>query len=837
MMEVASAVRIPSPEPEPEPLRKRDRSPYEAGPSKRSRRSDNDEDVERPQDREPARDNDRRRDRENGRRYDEGGGENQRPVGEIPADDSRLKLFQGAFSATRKLPVDDTKTRAGGAYIPPARLRAMQAAITDKSTPEFQRMAWEALKKSIQGMINKCNVANIKQIVPELFSENLVRGRGLFCRSIMKAQSSSLPFTHIYAGMVAIVNTKLPQVGDLLVRRLIIQFRKSFKRNDKAVAVASSTFLSHLVNTQVVQEILIAEILLLLLKNPTDDSVEIAVGIMKEVGQFLEEMNASIANAIFDQFRNILHESDIDKRTQYMIEVLFQVRKDKYKDNQAIREDLDLVEEEDQHTHRHMLDDDIKVEDGLNIFKFDPDYEEHELEYQKLKAEILGEEEGSEAEYTDASSDDEEDEEAKAMDVKDQTNADLVSLRRTIYLTIKSSGGFEECCHKLMRINLPHGQEKELSSMIVECASQERTYEKFYGMIGERFCKLNRMWTDLFEEGFINYYETIHRVETNRLRIIAQFFAHLLSTDAIGWHVFMAVKLNEEDTTSSSRIFIKILFEELMAAMGQKTVVERMKDPMLQDSLTGIFPTDDQVKTRFSINFFTAIQMGVLTEGMRDYLKNNAPKPAALPEADSDSDSDSVSSRSSYSSRSTRSRSPVRRRVSYSPSRSPSPRKARGRARSDSYDSRDSRSRSRSPAPRKRQYSSSRSRSPPPKARRARSLSSSVSRSRSRSPVRKNKDRRYSTSPSRSPSPPPRRRRASSSSPPQKVKRESSAPPPARRGPADSRSRSRSPRGKATGRKDYSESPGRSLSPPPRKRRYTSSVSRSRSPPPRRGVD
>jgi pre-mRNA-splicing factor CWC22 len=842
MMEVASAVRIPSPEPElSEPPRKRDRSPYDAGPSKRSRRDElDDDDFGRPRENDRARDSDRRRDRDNGRRPNPNGdGPSGRTDGTVPDDDSRLKLFQNAFSSTRKSPIDDSKTRAGGAYIPPARLREIQAAITDKKSAEFQRMAWEALKKSIQGMINKCNVANIKQIVPELFSENLVRGRGLFCRAIMKAQAASLPFTNIYAAMVAIVNTKLPQVGDLLVRRLIVQFRKSFRRNDKAVAVASSTFLSHLVNTQVVHEVLIAEILLLLLNKPTDDSVEIAVGIMKEAGQFLEEMNAAIANAIFDQFRNILHEADIDKRTQYMIEVLFQVRKDKYKDNPAVKEELDLVEEDDQHTHQHTLEDDIKVEDGLNIFKLDPEYEEHEAQYQKLKAEILGEEEGSDAEYTDASSDDEEDEEAKEMDIKDQTNADLVSLRRTIYLTIKASGGFEECCHRLMRINLPHGMEKELTTMIVECASQERTYEKFFGMIGERFCKLNRMWADLFEEGFVTYYETIHRFETNRLRIIAQFFAHLLSTDAIGLHVFMAVKLNEEDTTSSSRIFIKILFEELMATLGQKTLVERLKEPMLQDNLTGIFPTDNQVNTRFSINFFTAIGMGILTEGMREFLKNNAPKPVALPERDDESDSDSVSSRSSYSSYSSQSRasslgrsprrgrrdstsSRGRRYSSDSRSRSPPPNKARGRT--SSYDAD---SKSRSPAPRKRHYSSSRSPSPSPK-RRGRSPSSSVS----RSPLPTTRRRRYSSSPLRSPSmparrrgrdssssPPVRRRRDSSSSPPRK--RESSGPPP-RRAPEDiSDSRGKSPR-----RRRESSSP-----PPPRRRRYSSSVSRS--PPPR----
>lgn len=43
------------------------------------------------------------------------------------------------------------------------------------------------------------NVSNIAMIIPELFQENLVRGRGLFVRAVMKAQMASPGFTHIYA--------------------------------------------------------------------------------------------------------------------------------------------------------------------------------------------------------------------------------------------------------------------------------------------------------------------------------------------------------------------------------------------------------------------------------------------------------------------------------------------------------------------------------------------------------------------------------------------------------------------------------------------------------------
>jgi pre-mRNA-splicing factor CWC22 len=741
--------------------------------------------------------------------------------------------------------------RSGGTYIPPARLRALQAQITDKTSKEYQRMAWEALKKSINGLINKVNVSNIKFIVPELFGENLVRGRGLFCRSIMKAQAASLPFTPIYAAMAAIVNTKLPQVGELLLSRLIIQFRKAFKRNDKAVCISSTTFIAHLCNQQVVHEMLAAQILLLLLHKPTDDSVEIAVGLTREVGQHLEEMSGPIALAVFDQFRNILHEADIDKRVQYMIEVLFQVRKDRYKDNPAVKEELDLVEEEDQITHRIGLDDEIETQDSLNIFKFDAQWEEHEEAYKKLKAEILGEgsDDEDESDGGDESSD-EESEEERQMDIKDQSNTDLVNLRRTIYLTIMSSIDFEECCHKLMKISLPAGLEPELPSMIIECCSQERTFSKFYGLIGERFAKINRLWSDLFENSFAKYYDTIHRYETNKLRNIARFFGHMLGNDAIGWHVLSIIHLNEEETTSSSRIFIKILFQDLAEHLGIPKLRERMTDEILRPSFDGLFPLDNPRNTRFSINYFTSIGFGALTEEMREHLKN-MPKPAppALPPA-RDSDSESVSSRSSFSSRS---RSYSRSR-SRSYSRSPSPQRDRRRSisRGRSYSRSLSGSR-RSYTP--SSYTASQSRSPAPRSRRRRSVSYSRSPSRSprrggrgradsrsprRSPSRSlsrsvspprriGRARSYSRSPSRSVSPPPRRtaRRYSS---------ESLSPP--RQRTERSISRSRSPRRPPTTRRGRDHSVSRSRSPPRyarnQRRRNSSSISRSPSPPTRR---
>lgn len=263
-----------------------------------------------------------------------------------------------------KKTVDLLTSKTGGAYIPPARLRMMQAEITDKSSAAYQRIAWEALKKSIHGFINKINVGNIGLITKELLRENIVRGRGLLCKSIIQAQAASPTFTHVYAALTALINVKFPNIGELLLKRLVLQFKRSFKRNDKSNCIAAANFVAHLVNQRVAHEILALEILTLLVESPTDDSVEVAIAFLKECGQKLSEVSPKGINAIFEMLRNILHEGQLDKRIQYMIEVIFQVRKDGFKDHAAIIEELDLVEEEDQFTHLITLDD---VKNGEEI--------------------------------------------------------------------------------------------------------------------------------------------------------------------------------------------------------------------------------------------------------------------------------------------------------------------------------------------------------------------------------------------------------------------------------------------------------------------------------------
>ncbi|XP_061041471.1 pre-mRNA-splicing factor CWC22 homolog [Eubalaena glacialis] len=561
----------------------------------------------------------------------------------------------------KKEELDPLLTRTGGAYIPPAKLRMMQEQITDKNSLAYQRMSWEALKKSINGLINKVNISNIGIIIQELLQENIVRGRGLLSRSVLQAQSASPIFTHVYAALVAIINSKFPQIGELILKRLILNFRKGYRRNDKPLCLTASKFVAHLINQNVAHEVLCLEMLTLLLERPTDDSVEVAIGFLKECGLKLTQVSPRGINAIFERLRNILHESEIDKRVQYMIEVMFAVRKDGFKDHPVVLEGLDLVEEDDQFTHMLPLEDDYNPEDVLNVFKMDPNFMENEEKYKTIKKEILDEGDSdsntdqdagsSEEEEEEEEEEGEEDEEGQTVTIHDKTEINLVSFRRTIYLAIQSSLDFEECAHKLLKMEFPEGQTKELCNMILDCCAQQRTYEKFFGLLAGRFCMLKKEYMESFESIFKEQYDTIHRLETNKLRNVAKMFAHLLYTDSLPWSVLECIKLSEETTTSSSRIFVKIFFQELCEYMGLPKLNGRLKDETLQPFFEGLLPRDNPRNTRFAINFFTSIGLGGLTDELREHLKNTpkvivAQKPDVEPNKSSPSSSSSASSSS-----------------------------------------------------------------------------------------------------------------------------------------------------------------------------------------------
>lgn len=55
----------------------------------------------------------------------------------------------------------------------------------------------------------------------------------------MKAQAASMNFTNVFAALIAIINTKLPDIVKILIHRVLLQFKRAYKRSNRIQCVSS----------------------------------------------------------------------------------------------------------------------------------------------------------------------------------------------------------------------------------------------------------------------------------------------------------------------------------------------------------------------------------------------------------------------------------------------------------------------------------------------------------------------------------------------------------------------------------------------------------------------
>ena len=100
--------------------------------------------------------------------------------------------------------------------------------------------------------------------------------------------------------MAAIINTKLPDVIKILIHRVLLQFKRAYKRSNRIQCISSLKMIAHLINHQVLDELVALQLLSLFLENPTEDSIDVATDFMLECGHSLCELSPAGVSAVFE---------------------------------------------------------------------------------------------------------------------------------------------------------------------------------------------------------------------------------------------------------------------------------------------------------------------------------------------------------------------------------------------------------------------------------------------------------------------------------------------------------------------------------------------------------
>lgn len=550
-----------------------------------------------------------------------------------------------------------------------------------------QRENWNSLRRAIHASIDELDSKNIPETAKKLLSVNILRGQGLLCRYLIQTALRDAKKCSLYAAVTCVLSSQFPEIGELLVVRLAVLFKKAYIGNNYSQVSTCTVFICELTLQKVVEDVLILQILQTLLdKQPLPDSIRVAEQILLRTGARLLETSQTAANMVFDRLRTLLQLGTFSGATLRRIGELLRSRRDGL--SLKLELYLDVVPDEDKESCFVDLSESLDPKVELNYFREDPDYDATEKEYEELKAEFWPEED-TEPQLVQ--------EDTQVEKITDMTDAQLLQNQKSIYLTIMSSMSADEAVHKLMKLlRREKLTDDVLIDMLVKCCAQDKTYSKYFGVIGEKICRMGPKWQATFSRQFCEKYDAIFQFEGAQLRNIGKFFGHLLAADILALPDTLGhIMLSENETTSAGRVFIKFIFQEMVEEVGIAEVQQIIDDPVVKPHLRGLFPLTDVTSAdadhiMFSINYFTAIGLGVLTEEMRQVLKNLPPEPRGRKRSrrTSSASSSRTGSLGSYSRSSSglysRSRSGSRSR-SRSFSRSPSGSRDGSRSRSRSF--------------------------------------------------------------------------------------------------------------------------------------------------------
>lgn len=467
----------------------------------------------------------------------------------------------------------------------------------------LQRKNWEELQKHIDTVLASLTSSTIIETFKKLFQVNIIRATGILALAILKKQTINNDSLTL-AGLTALLDQNVADLGYLVSRECLLNLVYAYRNNDQKTLYSMGSLACQLCNQDVLHEVSIFQVLFLLLESCTCKSVRLACFLMSQCGYHLLMVSKRTHNRIVDILRNLLQEGMLSHQCNTIIQEFLGLRRLEYK---GISRGIDLGDL-NVHTHKIILDLDNKnlsPDATINQFRFDKDFFNLEEEFNKLRGNVM-------SGYSK--------QEEIIETVSDMTNTDDVQFKKELYLILKNSLTGDEAAHKLLKLRVKKENKSIVANIIVQTCSQEQTYSKYYGLTAEKLCANHKTWGIAFKHTFKNIYTSINDMDSKQIRNIGKLWGHLLATDYLGFEAFECVHLNEKETTASSRIYLKFIFNELVQDLGINELQKRLDEEYIQPYLKYLFPMNNFEDTLFAINYFTAIGLGALTEKMRQTL-------------------------------------------------------------------------------------------------------------------------------------------------------------------------------------------------------------------------
>lgn len=504
-------------------------------------------------------------------------------------------------------------TSTSGKYVPP-HLRNMG---DDKRKAELEK-----LKRNVKGLLNRLsepNMASISGQLEELYMScsrkdmNDTLTEVLLAACVTPAlMPDRLLMEHVL--LVSVLHHAVGlEVGANFLETVVRKFDELYKNpSDSKECDNLIAIIAHLYNFQVVHSILIFDILKLLMGTFTEKDIELVLFVLRNVGFALRKDDALALKDLISEAQR--KASDVGAKFQDQIRVRFMLETMMALKNNDMRkipgydpEPMDRLRKLQRTLIRGSIGgSDLKLRVSLDSL---------------LRAEQVGRWWIVGSSFTGAPMISEQGTAAKDTTPTGQFSATVLELarkqrmntevRRNIFCVLMTSEDYLDAFEKLLRMGLKDKQEREIVHVLMDCCLQEKSFNAFYAVLGQKFCSHDRRFQMTFQFSLWDKFKELANLSSSTFNNLVQLVTCFLQKNCLPLSILKVIEFGELDKPTVR--FLRQMLTKLL----------KETDP---EDLTCIFGKISGIP-----------KLGMLREGLKlfisHFLLKNAPSQGAAEQA------------------------------------------------------------------------------------------------------------------------------------------------------------------------------------------------------------
>ncbi|VFQ95346.1 unnamed protein product [Cuscuta campestris] len=163
--------------------------------------------------------------------------------------------------------------------------------------------------------------------------------------------------------------------------------------------------------------------------------------------------------------------------------------------------------------------------------------------------------------------------------------------RRAIFCVIMSGEDYIDAFEKLLRLDLPGKQDREIMRVLVECCLQEKVFNKYYCALASKLCSHDKNHKFTLQYCLWDHFKELESMQLMRSMHLSRFIAEMLSSFTLSLSVLKAVDFGDITQLTPKKIMhFRMLFEAIFEFTEERVwnIFTRIAMPEYETLCNGI---------------------------------------------------------------------------------------------------------------------------------------------------------------------------------------------------------------------------------------------------------